>query len=263
MAEFIRFTVEERQLRPHVSIVIVTHNEWKYTNMCLSSLRRFTTVPYEVIAVDNGSTDHTLKALRERKKHWHALRLLENSINRGFAAGMNQGIQRAEGDFLVLLNNDTLPSHRWLDSPLKLLQSRNRAGIVGPVSNRVIRQQKIHTHLRSLADVHRFCRQYNRTNPRRWRQTRLLSGFCMVLPYKLVEKIGLLDERFGMGTYEDDDFCIRAQKNGYTCWIAGDTYVHHFGNRSFKRDGYEEFRKILRQNRQYYIYKWGRKPING
>lgn len=250
-------------MTPYVSIVVVTHNQWNYTYMCLNGLRRFTTVPYEVIVVDNASTDETRHALYKKKKHWDVLRVLENRINCGFAAGTNRGIQHARGDVLVLLNNDTLPSYRWLDNPLKLLQSRKRAGIVGPVSNRVIPQQKVRTHLRSVADVHRFCRQHNHTNPKRWRQTRLLSGFCMIFPRELVEQVGLLDERFGVGTYEDDDFCIRAQRHGYTCWVAGDTYVHHFGNRSFKRDGYNEFRKILKQNRQYYIYKWGQNPVNG
>lgn len=247
-------------MRPHVSIITLTHNEWKYTKLCLTNIQRHTTHPFEVIVVDNGSTDGTLDQVQKRG---HPFRLIKNGVNRGFAAGMNRGLEEAKGDYFVLLNNDTLPSYRWLDNPLQLLKHCTKAGIVGPVSNRVIRQQKVHTRFRSVTEVHRFCQRYNRFDPAKWRLTKLLSGFCMVFPRQLVDDIGLLDERFGAGTYEDDDFCIRAQKAGYTCWVAGDTYVHHFGNRSFKRRGREEFRKILRQNRQYYIYKWGRKPVNG
>lgn len=250
-------------MKPLVSIITVTHNEWTYTKLCLTNLHHHTHVPFEVIVVDNGSTDGSLKSLRDGQKRHDWLHLVENEINRGFAAGMNRGIEEAKGDYIVLLNNDTLPSYRWLDNPLHLLKELPDAGIVGPVSNRVIRQQKVKTRFHALGEIHRFCRYYNRLDPEKWRQTALLSGFCMIFPRKLIDRIGLLDERFGVGTYEDDDFCTRAQQAGFTCWVAGDTYLHHFGNRSFKRRGREEFRKILRQNRQYYIYKWGRKPVNG
>lgn len=250
-------------MKPLVSIITLTHNEWKYTNMCLTSIQRYTHIPYEVIVVDNGSRDNTLNRLRDGQQKYRWLHLVENEINRGFAAGMNMGIEEAKGDYIVLLNNDTLPSFHWLDNPLQLLKELPDAGIVGPVSNRVIRQQKVKTRFRSIKEVHRFCRYYNRLNPAKWRKTSLLSGFCMIFPRKLVDSIGVLDERFGAGTYEDDDYCTRAQTAGYSCWIAGDTYLHHFGNRSFKRKGREEFRKILRQNRQYYMYKWGKRPVNG
>lgn len=249
--------------KPFVSIVTLTHNEWPYTQLCLANIRKHTHVPHEVIVVDNGSTDGTVARLRDSEPRSPWLRVVENKANRGFPAGMNRGMERARGDYIVLLNNDTVPSFRWLDNPLHLFQEKRRAGIVGPVSNRVIRQQKVKTHCRSVADIHRYSRLYNRLNPAKWKKTKLLSGFCMIFPRQLMEDIGELDERFGAGTYEDDDYCLRAQMAGYTCWIAGDTYVHHFGNQSFKRRGRREFRKILRQNRQYYMYKWGRKPVNG
>lgn len=250
-------------MKPHVSIITLTYNEWKYTNVCLSNIRRHTHVPFEVIVVDNGSTDGSVERLRHLQERQSWLHLVENEVNRGFAAGMNRGLRKAAGEYFVLLNNDTLPSFRWLDNPLQLFKLKQHAGIVGPVSNRVIRQQKVKTTLRSVREVHRFCRNHNHLNPAKWRRTLLLSGFCLIFPRKLVDDIGLLDEHFGAGTYEDDDYCKRAQKAGYTCWVAGDTYVHHFGNRSFKQRGKSEFRKILRQNRQYYMYKWGKKPVNG
>ncbi|WP_054949704.1 glycosyltransferase family 2 protein [Numidum massiliense] len=245
-------------VRTLVSIVILTHNEWKYTSLCLRSLQQHTDAAHEVIVVDNGSTDESLAHLRQLRDRGR-IRLLENDVNRGFAAGVNCGMDAAKGTYIALLNNDTVPSHRWLDNQLQLLQQREGAGIVGPLSNRVLKRQKLRTDLTSLSEIHRFSQQHNRPDPAKWRKTPLLSGFCMVLTQELVRSIGLFDERFGAGTYEDNDYCRRALGAGFTCWIAGDTYVHHFGNKSFSRRGRAEFQKILRQNRQYYSYKWRRK----
>lgn len=247
-------------MTPGASIIILTHNGWPYTKVCLAGISRYTRVPYEVIVVDNGSTDATLPQLRKLHKSGK-IRLLENDINRGFAAGMNQGMRATEKKFIVLLNNDTVPSYRWLDNPLALLARFHNVGIVGPVSNRVIQPQKVKTHVTSLKDIHTFSQKHNRLDPRKWYQTSALSGFCMIFPRKLVQQIGELDERFGAGTCEDVDYCMRAIKAGYTCGVSGDTYVHHFGNRTFKQRDKIEYQKILKQNRQFYRYKWGKKPV--
>ncbi|WP_240511831.1 glycosyltransferase family 2 protein [Paludifilum halophilum] len=240
------------------SIIIPVRNQRAYTRLCLRSIRTYTRPPYEVIAVDNRSSDGTAAYLEKLS----GVRLLRNPVNRGFAGAVNQGLEAARGEYIVLLNNDTLVSHRWLDQLLAVLHDE-RNGLTGPLSNRVIPEQKIKVTLTKPEEIHSFCRRFNRTDPSKWRAVPRLSGFCLAFRARLIREIGRLDERFGLGTYEDDDFSHRARLAGYRCIVAGDTYVHHFGSRSFRRKGQKEFYKILRQNRRYFVLKWDRPPVDG
>jgi len=242
---------------PTTTIIIPSRNQRHTTLQCLQCIRQYTTSPLEIIVVDNGSTDGTAEALASLPE----VRLIRNDHNRGFAAAVNQGIRSANGTHIVLLNNDTLPSHRWLANLLTVLRSDARIGLVGPLSNRVIPEQKVRIRFPTAEAMHAFCRKFHRrSDPTKWRNSPRLSGFCLAFQAGLVERIGLLDERFGVGTYEDDDYCYRARLSGYRCVIAGDTYVHHLGNRTFRKRGREEFKKILAQNRRYFTAKWGIAP---
>lgn len=241
------------------SIIIPARNEWALTWQCIQSIGQHTKLPHEIILVDNGS-EEAIPGHFNKQPNLHIIR---NRWNRGFAAAINQGLKKAKGDYLVWLNNDTLPSHRWLSQLIHVLNTAPSAGLVGPVSNRVIPEQKITVNLSSPQKIHRFSNKFNQINPQKWKESTRLSGFCLVYSRPVFEAIGYLDERFGLGTYEDDDYCYRARLAGYRCMVAGDTYVHHFGSQSFRRNGYREFQKILRQNRRYFIYKWNRLPDDG
>ncbi|WP_124727453.1 glycosyltransferase family 2 protein [Staphylospora marina] len=237
------------------SIIIPNHNEWQTTWNCIRGIRAHTPESHEVILVDNGSD-----RIPEWGRQDRELTLIRNRYNRGFAAAVNQGLRAATGEYLVLLNNDTLPSHRWLTQLLRVFSHLPSVGLVGPVSNRVIPEQKIPVTLRSVEKIHRFCKRFNRPRPEEWREVRRLSGFCLVMPRAVMEKVGMLDERFGLGTCEDDDYSLRVRRAGYRLIVAGDTYVHHFGSTSFRKHGYREFRKLLNQNRLYFLHKWGILP---
>jgi O-antigen biosynthesis protein len=92
------------------SIVMLTHNQLEYTRQCLESIRRLTDEPYELIVVDNGSTDGTVDDLRVMD----GVRLIVNEVNRGFPAAVNQGIAASRGSQVLLLNNDTVVTTGWL-----------------------------------------------------------------------------------------------------------------------------------------------------
>lgn len=242
--------------QPLASVIIPVRNGWKMTRQCLQSLKQHTAISYEVLLVDNGSEERPPADLANAP-HLH---LIRNRWNQGFAAAINLGLERAQGRYLVWLNNDTLPSHRCLQQLIEVLQTDDRVGAVGPVSNKVIPEQKISVSLKSLERIHSFSQKFNRTNRDKWKKTLRLSGFCLMYSRHVFEKVGYLDERFGLGTYEDDDYCYRIRQAGYRLVVAGDTYVHHFGSQSFRKNGYREFQKILLQNRRYYMNKWNRKP---
>ena len=92
------------------SIIIPTYNQLEYTRWCLDSIRYYTGEPYELIVVDNGSTDGTVEYLWSQED----IRFIHNRENKGFAGGCNQGISHSAGDYVLLLNNDTVVASGWL-----------------------------------------------------------------------------------------------------------------------------------------------------
>ncbi|TCP69689.1 glycosyltransferase family 2 protein [Baia soyae] len=240
------------------SIVIPVHNQWPVTQMCLRSLFRHTRIPIEVIIVNNASTDVTEKKLI---KEFPTVKQIHNSYKNGFSASLNQGFRMAKGKYLATINNDTLPSHRWLANMLRVLKDRPLCGVTAPLSNYVLPDQYLQTDLKRVKDIHMFCKKFNRQNLAKWKVSDRLSGFCLVFPRKIWNTVGEFDENYGMGYYEDIDFTYRVRLAGYKCMIAGDTYVHHFGSKSFIQNNSDELaRKLSKENREYFMKKWDRDP---
>ena len=239
-----------------VSIVILTHNQWEYTQLCLDSLRRFTDVPHEIIVVDNASTDGT----REYLGSLPDVRLISNSENRGFAAGCNQGIAAAQGRHVVLLNNDTIVTTGWLRRMLRVLESDPVIGLVGPCSNRVSGAQQIPVpYGEDLAGLDDFAWDWGQAQRSRIEDIERLIGFCLLIRRETIDRIGGLDERFGLGCYEDDDYTLRAIQAGFRTVIAREAFIHHFGGRTFQGANLN-FAAIMEENRGKFLAKWGQEP---
>jgi GT2 family glycosyltransferase/Tfp pilus assembly protein PilF len=239
-----------------VSIVILTFNELVYTQECVASIRQHTPEPHEIIFVDNGSTDGTLDWLHALVKSVDNYFLIANKDNLGFAKGCNQGIKAASGEFILLLNNDVVVSPRWLAGMLTCLQHEKDIGIVGPMTNNISGPQKVpvigYKALNRLAAY--SSRFYKQNQHRRIMQDRIV-GFCMLFKHELIDRIGMLDEQFGSGNFEDDDFCLRSVLAGYRNMIAGDVFIHHYGSRSFIGNKID-YRSALSANRKIYDQKW-------
>jgi O-antigen biosynthesis protein len=244
--------------RPHpacdyglTSIILVTHNQSAYTKACIESIRLRTDEAYELIVVDNGSTDETLDSLRSMS----GVVLIDNDTNRGFPAAANQGIASAKGDNILLLNNDTLVTTGWLRRMLAALHSCEDIGLVGPVSNRVSGEQQVEVGYGHVNELDGFAWDWGRDHDEQRIETDRLVGFCLLFKRSVVDRIGLLDERFGVGNFEDDDFCRRARAAGFRMVIAMDSFVHHFGHVTFQGSG-ANLGQILERNQRLYRQKW-------
>jgi GT2 family glycosyltransferase/predicted SAM-dependent methyltransferase/tetratricopeptide (TPR) repeat protein len=240
---------------PLVSIIILSWNQRRYTEECLAALDRHTSEPHEVILVDNGSNDGTVDFLRNLAARDSRYRLIENRSNRGFAAGCNQGLVVARGKFLVLLNNDVVVTPGWLSGLLDCYSLDQCAGIVGPLTNNASGIQGLGPQEYGRAGLDAFARQFRNHNRQRRIPSRRLVGFCMLFSRQLYQEIGGLDERFGTGNYEDDDFCLRAAIAGYRNLIAGDVYLHHHGSVSFAGGGID-YCHTMNGNRSLFQEKW-------
>src|SRR5262249_54877915 len=120
------------------SIIILCCNQVEYTRLCLESVLRHTRPPYELLLIDNGSTDGTPGYLAELRSRPGPARVtvIRNDTNVGFAAGCNQALVHARGQYIVFLNNDTIVSRSWLDGLVGwAVHDWPKVGLVGAVTN--------------------------------------------------------------------------------------------------------------------------------
>lgn len=237
------------------SIVVVTHNQLAWTRLCLESVRRLTDEPYEFILVDNGSTDGTPEFLASIP----GARGITNPENRGFPAAANQGIRVSSGRQVLLLNNDTVLTTGWLRRLLTALHSDPRIGLAGPCSNFVSGPQQVAVAYESLEGLDGFAWDFGKQHDGRVEDVDRLVGFCLLIRREVIGKVGLLDERFGVGCFEDDDYTLRALSAGYRAVIARDAFVHHDGGRTFRGAGVD-FAALMEKNRRLFEEKWRTEP---
>jgi GT2 family glycosyltransferase len=238
------------------SIIILTQNNLPYTKLCIGSIRSYTDPEtYELIVIDNHSTDGTVEWLQQQED----IKTICNEENLGFPKGCNQGIQSATGDAILLLNNDTIVTPNWLKNLLTCLHSADDIGAVGAVTNYCSNYQVIPTSYTSIQDMLRFAQEYNVSDPTKWEERLRLIGYCMLIRRSVVDKVGLLDEQFSPGNFEDDDYSLRIRKAGYRLLLCKDVFIHHFGSMSFRKK-VDQFENLLAKNRQKFQEKWGYDP---
>lgn len=249
------------------SIVILTLNKLEVTRLCLDSVFRHSR-GFEVIVVDNGSTDGTVAYLQALAAVHPNLKLVLNRINRGFAAGCNQGIAVAGGDYVLLLNNDTVVSDGWLDG-LLAVAAQNGVGLVGPRTNSIIGPQIVENtgyDARTLEGFDSYAQTWRETHRGQAWDTSRVIGFCMLIARDVIERIGGLDTNFGTGNFEDDDYCLRAMLAGFKIRIANEVFIHHFGSVTF-RDQQINYSDLMAKNWGLFKSKWGipatRRPEEG
>lgn len=233
------------------SIVIVTHNALDFTRRCLDSVRSYTDEPYELIVVDNASSDGTVEFLREQPD----IRLIANAENRGFPAAVNQGVEVAEGEQILLLNGDVLVTTGWLRRQLEALAADPGIGLVGPVTNCTAGMQRVECGYRELSELEEFAWNWGKAYAGRRVAAQQLTGFCLLVLREAAKIIGPFDERFGLGLYEDVDYSLRARHAGFRLEVAYDAYVHHFGHCSFAAAGLDQD-QMAQTSQHVFREKW-------
>jgi GT2 family glycosyltransferase len=231
--------------RVDVSICIVTLNCWDVLTDCIESLEGAGPgLSYEVILVDNASTDGTPALLRRRFPRVH---LLENEANVGFTRATNQAIERSGGRYILWLNPDTVLRPGSLRRLVDFLVSRPEAGIVGP---KVLNEdgsfqpqcrRGLPTPSASLfymLGLHRVWPKNQRFGAYllshlpvdRETQVAAVSGCCLMARREVWQEIGRLDEDiFGFG--EDVEWCVRAGKAGWEVWYQPESVIVHLKGR--------------------------------
>ena len=219
---------------PFVSIVLLNWNGQAHVAKCLDSLLSQTYPNYEVIVVDNGSTDGSVELL---KGYLPRIKLILNEDNLGPAAGRNVGIREAGADFVALVDNDAVAHSEWLERLVEGTLLAPQADIAsGPTyfcePGDVIQCAGARIDMLSGISWHlgMFQRRFELTDDIDYFLT------CALLVRKRVfDEIGLLDERFFLYGSEDIDFCLRAKQAGFRLKLVADAIVWHMVVMSKKR----------------------------
>ena len=246
------------------SIVLLAWNQVAYTKLCIESVFRHTHAPFELILVDNGSSDGTPEYFREVRAANPNVKIVLNPKNLGFAKGCNQGLAAANGEYVCFLNNDTIVTEGWLETLQWWAEIEPHVGIVGPVSNRVAGIQRISPvdydeedmTAEGIARIEAYGTRYKAANREQSVFVNRIIGLCLLVKRAVVERIGGFDTRYGTGNFEDDDLCFRARVAGYKIVIARDVFIHHYGSKTFEGNKVD-YTATLERNMERFLKKWG------
>jgi len=218
-------------IQDSVFIIILNWNGKEDTLECLTSVAKINYSTYELIVVDNGSTDNSVKAIRSQFPNVH---IIETKENLGFAEGNNVGIRHAlssGSDFILLLNNDTWVDKNFLDHLVTEAKITNNAFIYGPTIFYADKKNTIwfsgaKWNTDKLAFDFPLQNHLKHELPSKPFETDYICGAAMFFHRSIAEKIGLLDKRFFL-VWEESDWCFQARKEGYKSLIVPNAQIWH------------------------------------
>jgi GT2 family glycosyltransferase len=230
--------VERVLEEPLVSVIVLNWNGREDTLECLESVLNIDYSTYEVVVVDNGSTDGSVAAIRTR---YPKINLIETGKNLGYAEGNNVGIRAAlnrNASFVFLLNNDTIVHPQILRNFVKVAAEIPNAGVFSARIYYKSEPRRIQyagaEWLKGEGNFIHIGRDETDADIRQdlVNDTAYASGCAMFFRSEVVQKVGFLDPRFFL-TFEETDWCYRARKAGYRCLVVSDAKVWHKGSASF------------------------------
>lgn len=248
-----------------ISVCVVSFQSSKLLRDCLYSLKENCTLAYEVIVVDNGSSDGVQQMLEQE---FPDVRFTQNDYNAGYTRPMNQALRQAQADYLLQLNPDTLVLPGALETLVGFLKEHPQAGICGPkVLNSDMTLQKpcrrgeptpmavfsYFLGLNSLFPKSKLFGGYlmNYMDEDETHQVAGVAGSCMLIRRAVIDQIGYLDEDF-FAYQEDADYCHRARQAGWQVFYVPQAQIIHFGSMGGSR--VQPYRSIYEWHRSYYLY---------
>jgi GT2 family glycosyltransferase/Flp pilus assembly protein TadD len=235
-----------------VSIIILAINKREYTQKCVESIQKNVKQNYELILVDNGSSDDTLSYFQSV----NGAVVVANKTNLGVAAGWNQGLEIATGEFVLILNNDTLVGPNAIENMVRALQNHPNTAMVAPRSNAIAGPQVVANFTaKSEKEIYKAAKEWQKEHDHASWEFSRIKGFCMLMPRSIVQEVGLFDERFGIGNFEDDDYSCRLRQAGYQIRVADDSFVFHYGSVSFGQAGIDWNQQMI-TNQTLFEEKW-------
>jgi GT2 family glycosyltransferase len=200
-------------------IIIPVWNQADLTVALLQSIKKQSKDDYRIILIDNNSDVDEFKKVNKELQN-HKYRVLRNCQNLGFVKAVNQGLALSTAKYIVIQNNDTeIITNKWLYKLENAFQI-NRVGISAPITNNKNQWQGRE--------------QLSEGQPVLLPTGRMVAFFSVMISRECFEKVGYLDECFGVGFGDDDDYCMRSQKSGFQIALNRNVMVNHYHRTTFK-----------------------------
>lgn len=239
-----------------VSIIVPVFNKKEFTLQMLSYLFANTNYNYEIIIIDNNSTDQSEEVIKEffklcKPENVNGL-YVKNAENKGFSIANNQGVNIANGKYICFLNNDTIPLNNWL-TELVECHKKNKASVTG--AKLIIPGQGVIQHAGIEFDMFKYPYHiyfgYSRDTKivNKDAERSAVTGACMLVNKQEFLDIGGFDEKYWLG-WEDVDLCNRYKKAGKKIVYASKSELYHYESMSDGRYSKET------DNWYYYSKKW-------
>jgi len=221
-----------------VSVIVVNHNGQNFLSDLFLSVLSQTHKYLEIIMVDNNSSDKSVELVQ---KKFPIIKIIKNTENSGYAGGNNLGFRESRGEYILILNNDTILKDNLIEKLLEAFYKIPGLGVVQPMMRLMNEKDSLDAcgsfwtntgfnyHFGIFKNMELPI--YNKSFP-----VYSLKGACMLMPRELIEKTGLFDDDFWC-YFEETDFCNRVWLAGYECWYYPETYLYHYmGGTSLKKE---------------------------
>jgi GT2 family glycosyltransferase len=260
---------EQEAGRPSVDVVVCVHDALEETRACLYALLAATTRRFRLILVDDGSDAETRDFLQAFADRHAAVTLIRREHPpHGYTLAANCGLEASDGDYVVLLNSDTVVCSGWLERLVAYGETHPEVGVLGPLSNAATHQSVPRVKQGGAWAVNQLPEWLTVEGmgflvahgaPRTETRLPFLNGFCYAIKREALEAVGPFDgERFPEGYCEENDFSHRARLAGFELAVVDDAYVYHAKSRSYGPDGRAE---LARRNYESFLEKHGRESI--
>ena len=250
-----------------VSIIIVCWNNSQFTKDCIERLYEVTPTGFELIIVNNASTDNTLEVLNKLKEKYPDIKIINSEENLGFAKGNNLGLKEVSGEYICFLNNDTLPQWGWLERMVDVMETKEDAGVVG---GRLYFSEKNGKWLIQHAGVEfingetehigRF-KEDSMVRGVGIQEVEAVTGACMLVRKEFAK----FDEEYIRGYYEDVDLCMEVRKAGKKVYINHEAKLIHYEGQSqniVKQNDKKKFDEVAENNKKRFHKKWDEEMKN-
>jgi GT2 family glycosyltransferase len=233
-------------------LVVPVYNSMHHVRSCLFSVFRCASRPCRLIVVDDCGDNHTREGLDELL----ALApmpatLLRNESNLGYLKSVNRGIAAGDAPIVVLINSDTVMLPGFLERLEADFAADPKAGVINPVSTWA---NWTRIPFPNGFNIHRLSREAREFSSGALPDIHNASGFFFAVRRALYDQIGLFDEAYGFGYWEEADFCMRALKAGWRVAVDDGLYIFHHGWGSFQEEGRNE---NMRRNKKVFMDRWG------
>lgn len=245
-----------------VTIIIPCFNAVNYTKQCLKSVLKHTLIPYELILINNGSTDGTKKYFNSLQKtlkttqYLQKIQILQFENNLGVAKSLNLGISKSIGKYFCYLNNDIIVTKDWLYKMVKIFKKDCKIAAIGTVFNKLQDEYFVKKVEKDKNIIDEVAKVISILNHNKIKLATTIHGLCMFIKKSVFKKVGLFNENFYPCFGEDIEFCERLKKNGYKLVDAMDVFIFHYWHKSVKSkefDGkYKNIRKVIAKHQKQY-----------